>query len=67
MAEKIVVQEFDVCHKFVDDLVRQCRNIDCQIAHNVSCDDFIIYIDYNNSSAKLIDKEIAYIKKGLYR
>ena len=45
MAEKIVVQEFDVCHKFVDDLVRQCRNIDCEITHNASCDDFIIYID----------------------
>lgn len=45
MAEKIVVQEFDVCHKFVDDLVRQCRNIDREITHNASCDDFIIYID----------------------
>lgn len=39
MADKIVVDEFDVCHKFCD-LVRQCLNIDCQIAH-FSGDDFV--------------------------
>lgn len=62
MAEKIVVEEFNVCYKFADDLVRRCRNIDCRITHNVSCDDFVIFIDYNNYSAKLIDKEISFLK-----
>lgn len=41
MADKIVVDKFDVCYKFCDDHVRQCLNIDCQIAHNVSGDDFV--------------------------
>ena len=61
MAGKIVVDKFDVCYKFCDDHVRQCLNIDCQIAHNVSGDDFVNFIDYNNSLAKLIDKVVTYI------
>ena len=62
MAEKIVVEEFDVCQKFVDNLVRCCCNIGSQKTH-VSCDDFVIFINCNNSSAKLINKEIIYNKK----
>ena len=61
--EKILVEECDGCHKFANDLVRHCRNIDCLITHNISCDDFVILTDYNNSSAKLIDTEAACIKK----
>ena len=45
---------------FVDDLVRHWRNIDCQVKH-AFCDDFIIFIDYNNSSGKLISKVATYI------
>ena len=63
---KIVVPEFDVCHKFVDDLVRNCSNIGCQITHNVSCDDFIIFLDYNDSSARLINNVVTYILKKIY-
>ena len=58
MTGKIVAPDLDVCHKFVDDLVRYFNNIDCQINYNVSCDHFMIFIDYNDSSAKLINKVV---------
>lgn len=64
MAWKIVVNEFDACYKFVDELKRYyCRNIDCSITHNVSSEDFAIFIDYNDSSTKAIERIIVYIKK----
>ena len=62
MAEKLVVEEFDVCHKFVNDLLFHCQNTDCAILHNFFCDEFVIFIDFNYSSSKLINKEIMYIK-----
>ena len=51
MARKIFVDEFDVCHKFVHDLERHCRYIDCAITHNVPYEDFVIFFDYDDSSA----------------
>lgn len=66
MAWKIVVNEFDACYKFVDELKRYyCRNIDCSITHNVSSEDFVIFIDYNDSSTKAIERIIVYIKKHI--
>ena len=64
MATKIVVDEFDVYRKFANDLERHCKHIDCAITHNVSCEDFIIFIDYDDSPAELIKKQIALIKKA---
>ena len=66
MASQIVVNEFDVCHKFVNDLECNCRHIDSAITRRVSCEDFVIFIDYNDSSAKLIEEKLAYIKKKAY-
>ena len=62
MAEKIVVEELDVCHKFVNNLLFHWQHVDCAITHNVSCDEFVIFIDCSDSSPKLTDKEIMYIK-----
>ena len=66
MSSKIVVNEFYVCHKFVNDLERYCRHIDSAITYRVSCEDFVIFIVYNDSSAKLIEEQLAYIKKKAY-
>ena len=64
MTEKIAVKEFNIWHKFVNDLLFHCQHIGCAIIHNVSCDKFVIFIDFNDSSSKLINKEIMYIKKS---
>ena len=38
---KLVIDEFDVCHKFVNNLDRcVCSRYNCAITHNVSCEDF---------------------------
>lgn len=38
---KLVIDEFDVCHKFVNNLDRYvCSRYNCAITHNVSCEDF---------------------------
>ena len=65
MASKIAVDEFDVYQKFVNDLERYFRIIDSSITHNVSCKDFVIFIDYNDFSTELIEKIITYIKKRI--
>ena len=68
MASKIVVHGFDACYKFVDELKRYyCRNIDCSITHNMSSEDFVIFIDYNDSSTDAIERMIVYIKKNIYK
>ena len=66
MTTKIVVDKFDVCHKFGNDLERHSSHIDFVTNDNVSCADFFIFIDYHDSSAELIiKKQIAHIKKGI--
>ena len=66
MALKIVVNELDVCHKFENDLERYCRHIDSAKTYRMSCEDFVIFIVYNDSSAKLIEEQLAYIKKKAF-
>lgn len=60
---KLVIDEFDVCHKFVNNLDRYvCSRYNCAITHNVSCEDFAIFIDYDFSD-ELIEKLTEYIYK----
>ena len=48
---KIVVEEFDVCHKFVSEVVEFILPIEQRrfvlVEHNVSCEDFIIFVGYD--------------------
>ena len=48
---KIVVEEFDVCHKFVSDVVEFILPIEQRKfvlgEHNVSREDFIIFVGYD--------------------
>ena len=50
---KIVVEEFDVCHKFVSEVVEFILPIEQRrfvlVEHNVSCEDFIIFVGYDKS------------------
>ena len=50
---KIVVEEFDVCHKFVSEAVEFILPIEQRrfvlVEHNVSCEDFIIFVGYDTS------------------
>ena len=46
---KIVVQEFDVCHKFVQEIrhyIASDQISKCTITHNVSCGEFSIFIGF---------------------
>ena len=53
---KIVIDEFIVCHKFVNIPDCYARNrYNCAIAHNVLREDFVIFIDYHFSD-ELIEK-----------
>ena len=48
---KIVVEEFDVCHKFVSEVVEFILPIEQRrfvlVEHNVSCEDFTIFVGYD--------------------
>ena len=60
-AAKIVIDKFDVCYKFVNNLDHYvCNRHNCTITHNVSCEDFTIFIDYEFSD-ELIERLIDYI------
>lgn len=39
---KIVIEEFDACHKFVDEI-----EFFVEISHVVSCDGFVIFVSYD--------------------
>lgn len=60
-----VADEFFACDKFVNNLEHHCRHIDCSISHPVSYEKFKIFINYNDSSVNLLEKEMMYIKKSL--
>ena len=60
-----VADEFFACDKFVNNLEHHYRHIDCSISHPVSYEKFKIFINYNDSSVNLIEKEMMYIKKSL--
>ena len=58
---KLVIDEFDVRHKFVNNLNRYvCNRYNFTITHNVSGEDFAIFIDYDFSD-ELIEKLSEYI------
>lgn len=63
MANKIIIEEFDICHKLINIFKNLCFNNDYPIIDNVSCDCFVIFIHYNDDSAKIINKEVNTIKK----
>lgn len=63
MAEKIIVEEFDICHKLVNDFENLYFNNSYGFSHNVSCDRFMIWIHHDSNSAKIIDNQINAIKK----
>lgn len=48
---KIVIEEFDACHKFVDEIEFFVLPIEkrkfVEISHVVSCDDFVIFVSYD--------------------
>ena len=48
---KIVIGEFEVCHKFISEVVHFILPIEqwkfVQVEHNVSCEDFLIFIGYD--------------------
>ena len=48
---KVVVEEFDVCLKFISKVVKLILPTEqrkfVQIEHNVSCNDFVIFIGYD--------------------
>ena len=50
---KIVVEEFDVCHKFASEVVEFILPIEQRrfvlVEHNVSCENFIIFFGYDKS------------------
>ena len=70
----IVVQEFDVCHKFVLKINRSIsldQSPKCEITHNVACDEFSIFIGFTQAQFD-IDALIANIvedikKSNLYQ
>ena len=48
---KIGIEEFEVCHKFISEVVNFILLIEqgkfVQVEHNVSCEDFVIFIGYD--------------------
>ena len=50
MADKIVVEEFDICHKFVDGLIYDSEHINYLISHNLVFD----FIEYNDFKLNLL-------------
>ena len=49
---KIVVEEFDVCHKFVSEVVEFILPIEQRrfvLVEHVSCENFIIFVGYGKS------------------
>ena len=50
---KIVVEVFDVCHKFMSEIVEFILPIEQRrfvaVGHNVSCEDFLTFIGYDKS------------------
>ena len=48
---KIVIGEFEVCHKFNSEVADFILPIEqwkfVQVEHNVSCEDFVIFIGYD--------------------
>ena len=52
MTDKITTEEFEVCHKFAYDIQFIFPLLDRKfilISHIVSCDEFVIFIDYDNN------------------
>ena len=50
---KIVVEEFDACHKFIEEIkyflpLKEKNYV--EITHAVSCFDFVIFISYGNKN-----------------
>lgn len=50
VADKIVVEEFDICHKFVDGLIYDSKHINYLISHNLVFD----FIEYNDFKLNLL-------------
>ena len=50
---KIVSEEFDVCHKFVDEEVEFLLPLEkrkfVEISHVVGCNDFVIFVSYDKN------------------
>ena len=50
---KIVVEEFDVCHKFVSEVVNFILPFEQRrfvlVEHNLSCEDLLIFVGYDKS------------------
>lgn len=50
---KVVIEEFNVCHQFADDIQFLLPLVErkfVNISHLVSCSNFIIFIGYNKNS-----------------
>ena len=51
---KIVIEEFEVCHKFISEVVDFILSIKqrkfVQVEHNFSPEDFVIFIGYDKDS-----------------
>ena len=48
---KIVIEQFEFCHKFIFEVVKFIlpilQRMLVQVEHNVSCEDFVIFIRYD--------------------
>lgn len=44
MAATAVNDKFVACYRFVSDLERHCRHIDCSITHTLSYEKFVIFL-----------------------
>ena len=70
---KIAVNEFDVCHKFVSEVVNFILPFEQRrfvlVDHNVSCEDFIILVGYDKSlfEHKIHDFVINIVKEARKR
>ena len=57
---KIVAEEFDVCHKFVDEEIKYFLPIEkrksVEISHVVGCSDFVIFISYDKKNFSAVIK-----------
>ena len=51
---KIVVEEFDAAHKFVDEIVKFLLPLEkrkyVEISHVVGCSDFVIFVSYHKEN-----------------
>ena len=48
---KIIVEEFDICHKFMESCVQHILPLNERefvgLTHIVSCDEFVIFVSYD--------------------